>query len=108
MLVSKDEPRQMPVIKPRQIASWGHLAGYLAITAGIALWGFQTQKAGLGSAPSGQIVEHSQAIRTYFFSILADWALLYYCWVGVHRYGGNLKTLTGGRWTSWKQVLVDL
>ena len=94
--------------KPRQIASWGHLAGYLAIITGITLWGFHTQKAGLGSAPSGQIVEHSQAIKNYFISILADWALLYYCWVGVHWHGGNLKTLTGGRWVSWKEVLIDL
>lgn len=94
--------------KPRQIASWGHLAGYLAIIAGITLWGFHTQKAGLGRAPSGQIVEHSQAIKDYFISILADWALLYYCWVGVHRHGGNLKTLTGGRWISWKELFADL
>ncbi|HKV91222.1 MAG TPA: hypothetical protein VJW20_01600 [Candidatus Angelobacter sp.] len=62
--------------KPRQIASWGNLAGYLAIIAGITLWGFHTQKVGLGSAPSGQIVEHSQAIKNYLITILADWALL--------------------------------
>ena len=33
-----------------------------------------------------------------------DWLLLYYCWVGVHHKGGNLKTLSGGRWTSWKSL----
>jgi membrane protease YdiL (CAAX protease family) len=37
-----------------------------------------------------------------------DWALLYYCWAGVHRYGGSLWTLAGGRWTSWKSVLIDV
>ena len=37
-----------------------------------------------------------------------DWALLYYCWVGVHRRGGNLWALSGGRWTSSKDVLADL
>jgi hypothetical protein len=37
-----------------------------------------------------------------------DWALLYYCWVGVHRSGGSLWALSGGRWTSWKSVAVDL
>jgi membrane protease YdiL (CAAX protease family) len=108
MPIDKDDPKQESSGKPRQIASWGHLAGYLAITGGIALWGFQTQKAGLGNAPSGEIVEHSQVIKNYFIIILADWALLYYCWVGVHRHGGNMKTLSGGRWTSWKQVLTDL
>jgi uncharacterized protein len=94
--------------KPRQIASWSHLAGYLAIIAGIVVLGFRTQKAGLGNAPSDQIVEHGHAIKNYVISILADWALLYYCWVGVHKYGGNMKTLSGGRWTSWKQVFGDL
>ena len=108
MLVDEDDPKQESSGKRPQIASWGHLAGYLAITGGIALWGFHTQKVGLGNAPSGEIVEHSQVIKNYFISILADWALLYYCWVGVHKYGGNMKTLSGGRWTSWKQVLIDL
>ena len=37
-----------------------------------------------------------------------DWALLYYCWVGAHRSGGSLWALSGGRWTSWKSVAVDL
>ncbi len=37
-----------------------------------------------------------------------DWALLYYCWAGVHRKGGNLQTLSGGRWSSWKDVLTDI
>ncbi len=108
MLIDKDDPKQERPGKPRQIASWGHLTGYLAITGGIALWGFHTQKVGLGNAPSGEIVEHSQVIKNYFISILADWALLYYCWVGVHKHGGNMKTLSGGLWTSWKQVLTDL
>ena len=108
MLVNQAEATRESTAKPRQIASWGHLAGYLAIIGGITALGFQTQKTGIGNAPSGQIVEHSQVIRNYFVSILADWALMYYCWVGVHKHGGNLKTLTGGRWTSWKQVFVDL
>jgi membrane protease YdiL (CAAX protease family) len=108
MPIDKANPMQESSGKPRQIASWGHLAGYLAITGGIALLGFHTQKAGLGNAPSGEIVEHSQVIKNYFIIILSEWALLYYCWVGVHRHGGNLKTLSGGRWTSWKQVLTDL
>ncbi len=36
-----------------------------------------------------------------------DWALLYYCWVGVHRRGGNLATLSG-RWTSWNSIAADV
>ena len=32
-----------------------------------------------------------------------DWALFYYCWAGVHRHGGSLWSLAGGRWTSWRE-----
>lgn len=94
--------------KPQKIASWGHLAGYLLITAGIAAWGLYIQRAGLGNASAGQIVDHSQVIKNYFLSILANCALLYYCWVGVHRHGGNLETLSGGLWTSWKALAQDI
>jgi hypothetical protein len=94
--------------KPGKIASWGHLAGYLLITAGIAAWGFHIQRAGLGNAPAGQIVDHSQVMKNYFLDILADCALLYYCWVGVHKHGGNLETLSGGLWTSWKALAQDI
>ena len=37
-----------------------------------------------------------------------DWALLYYCWVGVHRAGGNLSTLSGGLWSSWRSLAMDV
>jgi uncharacterized protein len=98
----------MPTDKPQQIASWPHLAGYLLINAGIVAWGFHVQAAGMGTAAAGQIADHSQSIKNYLIDIAADCALLYYCWVGVHWRGGNLETLSGGRWTSWKQLLTDI
>ncbi|HEY6249269.1 MAG TPA: type II CAAX endopeptidase family protein [Candidatus Angelobacter sp.] len=104
-MLTKNDTKQT---KPRPIASWGHLAGYLLITAGITMWGFHIQKAGLGSAPAGQIAEHSQAMTNYFIDILADWALLAYCWGGVRLYGGNLASMSGGLRTSWKGVLTDV
>jgi membrane protease YdiL (CAAX protease family) len=94
--------------KPQQIASWPHLAGYLLINAGIVAWGFHVQAAGMGNAVAGQIADHSQSIRNYLIDIAADCALLYYCWIGVHWRGGNLETLSGGRWTSWKQLFTDI
>jgi len=102
----KDEPQ--PPFKPQKIASWGHLAGYLAIIAGITYMGFRAQRAGLGNAPAGQLIDHSQVIKNYVITILADCALTYYCWVGVHWNGGNLKTLTGDRWASWKELFSDV
>jgi uncharacterized protein len=98
--------------KPPQIASWKHLVGFLLIGAGIAAFGLLAQRAptGAGGGPStgGELAPHSQAIHIYLAAILTDWALLYYCWAGVRRLGGNLRTLSGGRWTSWKSLAVDL
>ncbi len=94
-----------------KIASWKHLAGFLLIVAGIVAMGFYAQNAGSGSsgaAGGGQLAGHGNAISIYLTVAVMDWALLYYCWAGVHRFGGNLETLSGGRWTSWKDLLVDL
>ena len=93
----------------QQIASWGWLAGFLLIGAGVVAMGFLAQHAptGGGAAP-GQFAIHSQAIPIYLSVIAMDWAFLYYCWAGVHRHGGTLKTLSGGRWTSWKSVAADV
>ena len=94
---------------PEQIASWGWLAGFLLIGAGTVLLGFLAQQAppASGAAPS-QLAGHGHAIQIYLTVAAMDWALLYYCWAGVQRFGGNLETLSGGRWTSWKSVAIDL
>jgi membrane protease YdiL (CAAX protease family) len=94
-----------------QIASWRHLAGFLLIGVGVVALGLLAQHAPTGGgagAATGQLGRHGQAIHIYLVTILMDWALLYYCWAGVHRHGGNLRTLSGGRWTSWKSVAVDV
>jgi membrane protease YdiL (CAAX protease family) len=92
--------------RPPQIASWRHLGGFLLIVAGVVALGFLAQ-GGTGDS-AGQLGRHSQAIQIYLSAIAMDWALLYYCWAGVHRHGGNLITLSGGRWTSWRGVAVDV
>jgi len=96
---------------PPQIASWKHFAGFLLIGVGIVALGLLAQRApagsGVGASPS-QLGRHSQAIPIYLSAILLDWGLLYYCWAGVHHRGGNLETLSGGRWTSWKSVATDV
>ncbi|MFZ0736428.1 MAG: CPBP family intramembrane glutamic endopeptidase [Candidatus Acidiferrales bacterium] len=97
--------------KPKQIASWKHFLGFLFIMAGIAALGFHAQRAGTrsgGSEAAGQLADHGKAIYVYLVAGLMDWALLYYCWAGVHGYGGNLDTLSGGRWTSWKGLAADV
>ena len=94
--------------KPDPIAPWLHLAGLLVIGAAVTGLGLLAQRGHAGGAASGQLASHSQAIPIYFTAIVMDWALFYYCWVGVHRRGGSLWSLSGGRWTSWRGVAVDL
>lgn len=92
-----------------QIASWVHLMGFLLIGAGVVVLGFLAQHAPAGKGEAaGQLASHSQAIPIYLTAMFMDLALFYYCWVGVHHRNGNLETLSGGRWTSWRSVGVDL
>ncbi len=96
----------------RKIASWRHLIGFLLIGAALVVLGALAQQgsAGRGASggASGQLGEHSQAVYAYLGAIVMDWALLYYCWAGVHRWGGDITTLSGARWGSWKAILTDV
>lgn len=97
--------------RPQRIASWGWLAGFLLIGVGVVAMGFMAQHApsgGAGGSAAGQLAGHSQAIPIYLTVGFMDWALLYFCWSAVHHSGGNLRTLSGGRWTTWKELVVDL
>ncbi len=96
--------------RPKRIASWGWLAGFLAIGASVVTMGFLAQHAppGTGATAGSQLASHSKAIPIYLTVMAMDWALLYYCWAAVHHYGGSLATLSGGRWTSWKSVAIDM
>ena len=112
MLASEELVMAQPetIQDSKQIASWGHFAGFLAIMGGMVAMGFYAQHAaGTASAGGGgQLAGHASAIPIYLVAAAMDWALLYYCWVGVHRQGGTLETLSGGRWKTWKSVVVDL
>lgn len=95
--------------KPDQIASWIHLAGFLLIGTGIVIMGTIAQHRGGATGPDAQqLANHSAAISLYVTAILMDWALLYYCWVGVHRRGGHLESLSGGLRTSWTGLVKDV
>jgi len=99
--------------KPEPIASRKHLAGFLAIMAALLVLGLYQQHAGGGSGAGsnpapGQLASHSYAIPIYLTALVMDWLLLYFCWAGVRRHGGNLWDLAGGRWKSWRDVFGDL
>ena len=93
---------------PEPIASRLHLAGLLLIGVAIAGLGALAQHGHQSGAANGQLASHSQTLPIYLTAIIMDWALFYYCWAGVHRSGGSLWSLSGGSWTSWRGVAVDL
>jgi membrane protease YdiL (CAAX protease family) len=51
---------------------------------------------------------HGAILRAYLLSIAYEWGMAYWAWVGVHWNGGQLRDLTGGRWTSWRSLALDL
>jgi membrane protease YdiL (CAAX protease family) len=106
MLMAEDAEKHK---KPKPIASWLHLAGFLLIGAGVTGMGFLAQHGHAGGgAGNGQLASHGIAIQVYLTAIFLDWALFYYCWAGVHRRGASLWSLSGGRWTSWKSAAADI
>jgi len=91
------------------IASTGHFIGFLLIGAGVAALGFMAQHAPSQDAgTAGQLAPHRQALHVYLSAICMDWALLYYCWVGVRRRGGSFESISGGRWRSARELLADV
>ena len=110
MQANEHTPTKVNGQSAQQVASWKHFLGFLLICAAIVVLGFVAQHAPAGSGGSAshsQLGSHNQAIHVYLAAILMDWVLLYYCWAGVHRRGGGLKSLSGGRWTSWRDVAAD-
>lgn len=93
-----------------KIASWRHLTGFLLIGAAVVVLGALAQQGSASTAggANGQLGEHSQAVYVYLGAIVMDWALFYYCWAGVRRWGGDLATLSGARWGSWKAIVTDV
>lgn len=66
--------------------------------------------AGGDSETARMFAQYSVAIHVamYLAMIPLECALFIYCMAGVRKQGGNLQTLTGGRWTSWKGIAVDV
>jgi membrane protease YdiL (CAAX protease family) len=95
--------------RPTPIASGLHLIGLLLILFGTAAVGFLAQHhAAADSTSGGQLADHSKAIHIYLVALLMDWALFYYCYAGVRGKGGTLGSLSSGRWTSTREVLIEV
>jgi len=99
--VSTSAPRTL-------IAPWYHTVIYLLILAAIAWWGTHVNKMS-AIPPSGGnqgAPQHRQAIA-YVSNMVSEWLLLLFVWAGVHKRQG-VRGLMGGRWTTWRQVAIDV
>jgi uncharacterized protein len=95
-----------PASERKLVASSRHLAGLLLIQLGLAAGGAYLQSrpsAGTNLAPS-----HSGIAPLYVSMIALEWGLVWYVWGGIHDRGLRLLDLVGQRWSSWKNVFVDL
>jgi membrane protease YdiL (CAAX protease family) len=53
-------------------------------------------------------VTHGVILRGYLLSIFYEWGMASWAWGGVQFNGGHLRELTGGRWTSWRSLALDV
>lgn len=94
--------------EPRRplIASLRHTAILLAIVLGVTAYGIYAQAASQGDSPS---MEHrGSALPLYLSLLAAEWGLVRYVTVGIHRTGTRLRDLVTARWAGPKDVLRDV
>ena len=92
--------------EPKPVASYRHSLLFLGIATAVVFAGYSAQHR---PKSGGDLVEsHAHVIPIYVSLIALDWLLLFFTWKGVRQYGGTLRALVGGRWTSGCQVLRDL
>ncbi|HYK41399.1 MAG TPA: CPBP family intramembrane glutamic endopeptidase [Thermoanaerobaculia bacterium] len=101
MLIVPVTDGRRPLLAP----AW-HTAVLGAILVGTYFAGAWLQSragAGPGIAP-----DHRGALGVYFAAMALDWALFFFVWRFTSRSGTPLRELIGGRWSSAKDVAVDI
>lgn len=93
------------VPKLKLIASLWHTALLAAIMLALTVAGALFQKK--AQVTPGMLVQHPNVIPTYLSVIAAEMGLIWGVWAGIKDYGVTLRELTGGRWSSAKDVLTD-
>ena len=62
----------------------------------------------IGSGGQHRVVEHYGRPMFYTATIVWEWILLAYVWVGIRRQKLTLAEVTGGKWKTPEDVLIDL
>lgn len=91
--------------RPQQVAPWWHTALLAALFLGLATSGILFQR---GATVGRGIPQRPPVVPLYLSLIAAEWGLFYYVWrSGLRRGDTTLRELIGGRWRSWKEIVVD-
>ena len=98
---------QSPRAPRRLIAAPWHTLSILLI---FSYFGFRASLPSSAVAPESAQpnAAHGAVLLKYFLLILSECGMAYWAWAGVHWKGGNLRDLTGGRWTSWRSVATEI
>jgi len=94
-----------PSLRPLIAPAW-HTIVFIAMFVGISVAGGFFQHAAKqhpqAAAPSGN------AVSGYISVLVFEWLLVLYVRMGVHKRGGRLRDLIGGRWATPQAVMKDI
>jgi uncharacterized protein len=91
---------------PQRIASRLHLAIFLWVNLWIAFGEGRSLRWLLSTQDPDTF--HFRVVCCYVIVFIWEWILLAYVWFGVRKTGMSLRTLIGGRWTSFGGIAKDV
>ena len=87
------------------IAPAWHTLSFLLILGVFAF--YDARHARSAGAPQA-VAPHTAILSAYLLPILYEWGMAAWAWGGVLFRNGHLRDLTGGRWRSWRSLVVDV
>jgi membrane protease YdiL (CAAX protease family) len=91
---------------PGAVASYGHTLGLVGIAAVVAALGALAQAR--PTTGGGLTSTHASALPAYVSALVMEALLVGYVWAGVRKRGVSLAVLSGGRWSSLREVMRDV
>lgn len=93
--------------RPRPVAPMWHTAALVALFLLLALGGARLQHR---AASHGHDLPQAQSLAMLYLPLIAmQWGLVYFVWkAGLRRRGVTMRELIGGRWSSARDVAVDV
>ena len=99
-------PAGSPSGAPTRVAPVSHTVVLVVVFLVVALAGASMQH---GMAAAATSTAPRSQIPLYLSAIIMEWGLVYYVWrVGLTRTNVPLRELIGGRWRSWRDVVIDV